>query len=764
MFTPDQNKPMHAEKGLPDDQTLRDMAKVWLDLQATKWPNQAHVHLAGRTTDEAAAAMAESFKKRFGQVGPKVSAPEGTPTGLAYLRYSSDNSNPRSLPQQLKNVLAFANCKNHFIPWEHVYADAEVTGTTKRRNGYQASLQAIQSKDLEIGVYYADDNSRISRQTIEMTKMTHMVINLGKSLTCASDGTEVDETKGKVPAFVGSVMNEWFIDQLRTKVKRGMRDKFEQGGIVGNPSVGYKLVPLKDQNGELILSHKRTVERTRVIDECEANLVRQVFEWFTRDRLSFTEIARKLNELELCGKTKWTDRGVVNLLTRRTYIGVEIWGSTKIVRDAESGSIRQVPQKNDKCFERMVPELRIVDTETFEKAQKIITEIREKRKNKKATGKTTPENCRTGFHPKIMIRPICKHCNEPLVMGNTSKNSALKCKNGSKQRSKCKLKGYKSTRLIEKNIINLIRDKVITHEVVESIVKEANKFLIEEAQKSKTDLRPLSQKLEQIRKKHKTLVENLKTKTDCPQSLIDEVKYLEEEEKSIKAEIQRIQKLEAEPPKPIDINDVLPMLKDLGRLLSMKTGEASVTLGKILGPVYAEESDKNSRRGKAWKLSFTIDASQLMLIIGSKSETPTADTWEYLHTRGWSFSGIGEMSVVASEASLNNYYRDIAHNLVDSGHSISEVSRQLNITWVRAKHLADENHRYLQNNCSETEQDMRMQRLLTIGKEASELLAKNIDIKKVARMLKTRANIVEKALQVLKQEPKDRPNDQEKQA
>ena len=122
------------------------------------------------------------------------------------------------------------------------------------------------------------------------------------------------------------------------------------------------------------------------------------------------------------------------------------------------------------------------------------------------------------------------------------------------------------------------------------------------------------------------------------------------------------------------------------------------------------------------------------------------------------------MSVVASEASLNNYYRDIAHNLVDSGHSISEVSRQLNITWVRAKHLADENHRYLQNNCSATEQDMRMQRLLTIGKEASELLAKNIDIKEVARMLKTRANIVEKALQVLKQEPKDPPNEHEKQS
>ena len=760
----DRNNPGNPEKGLPEDQTLRDMAKVYLELQATKWPNQVKVYLAGRTIDEAASAMAESFKNQFGKAGPKANVPAETTTALAYVRYSSDNSNPRSLAQQLKNVLIKANANDHFIPWTHVYADAEVSGLTKRRNGYQAALNAINTSDLNVHCYYADDASRITRQSSEMCKICNLIISLDKKLICASDGTEIDKNKGKIVSYMQGFMSEMHIDQLRHKVERGMRDNFEQGGIMGNPPVGYKLVPLKDQNGELIISHKGKVVKTRVIDECEANLVRQVFEWFTRDRLSFTEIARKLNELELCGKSKWTDRSVVNLLTRKTYIGVEIWGSTKIVRDAESGSVRQVPQKNDKCFERMVPELRIVDTETFENAQKIIKEIQDKRKNKKATGKTTPENCRTGFHPKIMIRPICKHCNEPLVLGNTSKNSALKCKNGSKQRSKCKLKGYKSTRLIEKNIINLIRDKIFTPEVVESIVKEANKFLVEEAQKTKTDLRPLKQRLEQVRKKHKTLVENLKTITDCPQSLIDEVKRLEEEEKSINAEIERIQKLEAEPPKPIDINDVLPMLKDLGRLLSMKTGEASITLGKILGPVYAEESDKNSRRGKAWKLHFTIDASQLMLIIGSKSETPTADTWEYLHTRGWSFSGIGELSVVASEASLNNDYRDIARNLVDNGHSLSEVSRQLNITWDRAKHLVVENHRYLQNAKSKTEKDSRRQRLLTIGKEASELLAKNIEIKKVARMLRTRANIIKEALILLNEEENGKGGGEQKPA
>ncbi|MFM7033779.1 MAG: hypothetical protein ACKOYJ_01090, partial [Planctomycetia bacterium] len=44
----------------------------------------------------------------------------------AYLRFSDENSNPRSLDQQLINVLNRARRDSVFVPWQYVMADAAV--------------------------------------------------------------------------------------------------------------------------------------------------------------------------------------------------------------------------------------------------------------------------------------------------------------------------------------------------------------------------------------------------------------------------------------------------------------------------------------------------------------------------------------------------------------------------------------------------------------------------------------------------------------
>jgi hypothetical protein len=51
-----------------------------------------------------------------------------TDLGLAYLRFSDENSNPRSLDQQLLNVLNRARRDGVFMPWQYVLADAAVGG------------------------------------------------------------------------------------------------------------------------------------------------------------------------------------------------------------------------------------------------------------------------------------------------------------------------------------------------------------------------------------------------------------------------------------------------------------------------------------------------------------------------------------------------------------------------------------------------------------------------------------------------------------
>src|SRR5690606_19370652 len=131
-------------RGLPDEQALLDLAQTYLELQHLHWPQLASKGVLPEVTPVAIEAAAEDFRRRFIQAEAPPVDPACLPGGLigaAYLRYSCDNSNPRSLAQQLRNVLNKARQEAHFIPWAYVFADAAVTGTVASRRGYQLAKQ-----------------------------------------------------------------------------------------------------------------------------------------------------------------------------------------------------------------------------------------------------------------------------------------------------------------------------------------------------------------------------------------------------------------------------------------------------------------------------------------------------------------------------------------------------------------------------------------------------------------------------------------------
>jgi hypothetical protein len=97
------------------------LARTYLDAQARLWPElvgTAAVPVAMPATIE---PMADDFERRFRQQHAEVFRPSGTPKlwtdlGIAYLRFSDEGSNPRSLDQQLNNVLNRAHRDGIFIP------------------------------------------------------------------------------------------------------------------------------------------------------------------------------------------------------------------------------------------------------------------------------------------------------------------------------------------------------------------------------------------------------------------------------------------------------------------------------------------------------------------------------------------------------------------------------------------------------------------------------------------------------------------------
>ena len=142
-----------ADFGLPGRAGLLDLARTYLEVQARHWPELVSTAAVPAIDAATIAAMADDFERRFRTQAADIFQPGAVPRiwtdlGLAYLRFSDENSNPRSLDQQLLNVLNRARRDGVFVPWQYVLADAAVSGTLACRRGYTRSPRCSWSSEI----------------------------------------------------------------------------------------------------------------------------------------------------------------------------------------------------------------------------------------------------------------------------------------------------------------------------------------------------------------------------------------------------------------------------------------------------------------------------------------------------------------------------------------------------------------------------------------------------------------------------------------
>ena len=90
-----------------------DLASAHLDVQYRLWPDLAERKLLPARNKKSAAQMAGDYRDRFLKVADVSKASvESQSIAAAYLRYSSDKSNPQSLAQQLRSTLERAKTRN----------------------------------------------------------------------------------------------------------------------------------------------------------------------------------------------------------------------------------------------------------------------------------------------------------------------------------------------------------------------------------------------------------------------------------------------------------------------------------------------------------------------------------------------------------------------------------------------------------------------------------------------------------------------------
>lgn len=271
----------------------------------------------------------------------------------AYCRVSTDKTDQlNSLDAQKKFFSEYAEKNGHNLV--KLYADEGISGTKiKNRKEF---LQLM--KDAGQGLFdmvVVKDISRFARNTVDLLQSIRTLKALGIETTFLTSNMTVLGQSEFVLTIFGALAQEESANTSK-RVKFGKRMNAEKGRV---PNIVYGYNKIIGDYFNLQINQK------------EAETVRQIFNWYTKEGYGAAKIANLLNEKGYRTKRncKWSQNAICRILTNEIYTGKIINGKQEVT-DFLTGIRVKKDKEEWLVTERL--ELKLIEQEQFEKAQKIL--------------------------------------------------------------------------------------------------------------------------------------------------------------------------------------------------------------------------------------------------------------------------------------------------------------------------------------------------------------------------------------------------------
>ena len=672
-------------RGLPDSQARVELAETYLAIQHELWPEMAGTSEVPGKTDESYQLLAEQLRTSYNHdPAPRLEPPDlgagGIKVGACYLRYSDDNSNTRSLDQQLRNVLNRAKTDGVFVPWSMVLCDAGIPGTTPNRVGFRRLEQLVEESEV-VGTVYVDELSRLARNQLDSKRVVDMVQFTGKQLIGVMDGFDSNSEMADISHAFTALKNETFSKDLGRKVIRGAHDKFDRKGNTGAVPTGYKVQPLRDASGETILGPKNKVQMEVVIDEPAAEVVKRIFRMYAEEKLSPARIGNILNNEEALGRTTWNQSTVSQMLKNERYRGRIIWGRNKTVRNPKTRKKQSVRRPESEWKVRQDESMRIVSEELWDAVRRREAEV-----SRNTHPKGRARKSRQASYPVRLFDLYCKCCDQPLALYRSGKYQMMHCRCGKQKRNGCELTSSKTLHIIDEVILAHLKEQMLTASFMEHLRDEANDYLVEEASKPMVDTAELDRKIRSCKAKIKRLVNRAESLDEgvALDTVIGKIDEAEHELKRLEGE-RRVAADANFRPEPIGPEEWDALVADLRGLLMDDVAAAASVLSKALGKVYITQGPKRGR-SLSWFAELRINPVPLLLEVAQitgRASCPTTRSLEYLQMRSWTI----DQTVQAQIFEVRVEHR-VAHHagaLFALGCSINLIKDILHVDWRTAK-------------------------------------------------------------------------------
>lgn len=387
-----------------------------------------------------------------------------------------------------------------------VYADPGHSAKNLKRPAMQQLMNDIELNLFDVVVVYRLD--RMVRSVLDLHQLLKIFEKNNVKFKSVTEVFDTTTAMGKFFITMVGAMAEWERNNLSERVSMGMEQLTREGNWKGGV-VGY--------------GHDR-IDGKMVMIEDEAQVIRNMFDWYINGGLSDRKIAHKLNDMGITTRqgSLWTEGKVRRIMISKRNIGILQYG---------------VRVNKDKSFDVHDVYDPIIDDETFEMGLKI-REARRKSKGRQATS-----NYYFSGHLK------CAKCGGAFKGVKNRHQKRYRCINS--LNNQCDFGGIAET-IIDYHFIRSINN----------LIKAPNNFNYDNANKSDIN------KAKRIRKEMKKISDRRKKwQYAWANEMLDDTEFqnrMNEEHAKEKEYEQQLNELDIEQKGTIN-SDVIDILKDVSK-------------------------------------------------------------------------------------------------------------------------------------------------------------------------------------------------------
>ena len=429
-----------------------------------------------------------------------------------YARYSSDMQKPESIEDQFRQCRKLISARSWQVAEGCEFSDFAQSGADDTRVGYHAMKDAARAGRFDCLV--VDDLSRLGRDTVESLLTYEELTGHGVQIVGVADGIDTTSGNGKVPYYFRAVMSELFLDELRSKMRRGLDGRVLRGYSAGGRVFGYLYTEVPDPSGENDrFGRPKRAGVSIAIDPEQAEVVRRIFAMRVKG-LGLKAIAHCLNEQgvpaprhkrSITGAGSWCTGTIRDLSRNPKYIGDWTWGKTRWMRTRGTKKRRPVAQPRDRWTVCFRPELRVLDQPTWETVQALThTEPKVLRmKNGQLAGSRTNSGPAKYLFSGLLK---CAKCGGSMVVVSSGEYSSYACNNHwNRGTTVCDNNRRLPRRVVETDLLGAIQRKLLDERLIERLTAKVNARIASFTKSSPSDSRLLRDDAKRI----ETEIENL---------------------------------------------------------------------------------------------------------------------------------------------------------------------------------------------------------------------------------------------------------------